>query len=359
VRLFTDNVTSIDARKPLVIDSEGFHIGPAEANCNTCTNIRCVAARMRLARRIAWKRAHQQKCEAEQIAARRVERRIKSQMEDKTAEMVQRAKERFKKQLLSHLLPGDVVPRTSHVHTTDDHLHAELLQADPYQLAAPDSPPPLSGDHDLAIRIHESVLGNFAARLLRGETLSDEGLASLMEEMTGEVPEELRIDPDKAPWTIEFADHRSIELSANRPIELFEYRPVTAVFDGGHVTLTITGSRFSRGDQGFDEPLEITARYKLEQGPTGAKWTREGKVGIAYPRHRQRPGLRRIALKAFFQKKFAALFKPEFVGEGLVLKGRWEKAGALQLRQLSCDGGWFVAGWEQPSGDAPAPGASE
>ena len=47
------------------------------------------------------------------------------------------------------------------------------------------------------------------------------------------------------------------------------------------------------------------------------------------------------------------MFKEEFVGEGIALKGRWEKAGKLQLQEIQSDKAWLALGWKLPTGTPP------
>jgi hypothetical protein len=55
----------------------------------------------------------------------------------------------------------------------------------------------------------------------------------------------------------------------------------------------------------------------------------------------------------FMRRKFRNLFKEEFVGEGLKLKGRWAAAGTVPLREIKSEGAWLTLGWSL-SGEPPA-----
>jgi hypothetical protein len=43
------------------------------------------------------------------------------------------------------------------------------------------------------------------------------------------------------------------------------------------------------------------------------------------------------------------MFKEEFVGTGLMLKGEWERAGTLELDEIAADGAWLRLGWNMPA----------
>jgi hypothetical protein len=59
--------------------------------------------------------------------------------------------------------------------------------------------------------------------------------------------------------------------------------------------------------------------------------------------------LRDSPIVTFIRRKFRSLFKEEFVGEGLVLKGQWEKAGKLRLVEVEADDAWLRLAWEIPA----------
>jgi len=87
-------------------------------------------------------------------------------------------------------------------------LIAAVIQANDFQLGAPDAPPKLSADRDVAVAIHESFVGNLAEAAIAGDTLTDEQLANLVEKLTGRVPDELKITQEKDPWSITFPASR-------------------------------------------------------------------------------------------------------------------------------------------------------
>jgi hypothetical protein len=206
-------------------------------------------------------------------------------------------------------------------------------------LAAPSAPPVVNRFFDLATQAHESAVINFGQAVLGGITLTDEELVRLIrDELKQEVPEELVITPDKDPWSITFA--REV--------------PVRVEFNDQTVLMAIRGRRFTRGGQPINEPIEISALYTIERGPMGARLVRQGDVEVTYL-DRDRLGAAQVAFKTFIRRKFEAMFKDEFVGEGLKLKGRYAKVGTMRLENIVSDEGWISLGWNiPPRGAAPA-----
>jgi hypothetical protein len=198
-------------------------------------------------------------------------------------------------------------------------------------LAASAAPPPISGQHDAAVRVHESMVSNLSRAMLGGVTLTDKKLVELLEQNQREVPEELRLSNDKEPWSITF--------SANDP--------VNAVFADDTVRFAIRGRRFELGDTVVTNTLEMSAVYRLEQTPEGAHVIRQGDVSVDYIDQRGQLRLDQIAVRTVMRKKFEALFAPEFNSTGIVPTGKWEKVGKLHLEHIAAQNGWLSLAWLQ------------
>ncbi|MFV1968978.1 MAG: hypothetical protein ACC628_26460, partial [Pirellulaceae bacterium] len=308
--------TSITASKHVHVDADGFHTLGAVAHCSTNSNISSIAAKCGLVRRIAWKKVRKSKNQAERIASSHAARRIERRFDGRAAEMLDEANGSFSDKFQGPLLRRDSFPNALRFGTSDSHLFLELMRAGPFQLAATGEPPELSEDHDVAIRLHESVVSNFSETLFGGETLTDEKLIELLEQAEVEVPVELQIGPEKDPWSITFSRDK----------------PMSASFSSDGVTVAIQGRQFTRGDQVIRAAIRISATYQLERTEKGARITRQGDVVVEYV-NRKSLSVPQIAMKTFLRRKFDSLFEAEISGEGLQLPGRWERAGKLLVRQ--------------------------
>lgn len=335
VTVYSDSISNVEGHKRILLEDTGFRSDPARVWCETSTMINSIAARFRFVERIAWRQAGQQKSMAERIASRLTESRVGREIDERTAEMLAKLNDSFKERFRWPLARKDHLPRELHFRTSEDHLLITMLQAGTYQLGAPDDPPDVADGADVAVRVHESYVGNLSEGLIGGETLSDVRLADLMKELTGEVPEQLQLKPENDPWSITFAGTQPIRVRLNEQ----------------QARIAVVGSRFTRGEQEINEPIEIAAVYRIEKTPRGANFTRQGEVEINFLAL-ESLSVGQVAFKEFMQKKFNAVFKPEIVGKGIELEGRWKQAGPLHLQQLICDGGWAVIGWDAPPPDA-------
>jgi hypothetical protein len=334
VTIYSSSRTTINGSKRILLDAEGFHTRPALARCTTTGVIHDIAAQFLIVENIAWRAASRQKASAEALGNQRTEARVREQIDLQAEIIVEKLNEMFLERIRLPLLRKDHYPRSLRFATSEDRLLATVLQAGAFQLGAATAPPPLEDGLDLSLRVHDSLVGNFAEGVIGGETLTDARLAQMLKNLTGEVPEELLLGPDKDPWSIKFAGSQ----------------PVTVRFDDQQIRIVVTGSEFTRGPQIIKEPIAIAATYYVEKTPLGARLVRQGEVDVEFLARRSL-GVTHVAFKAFMQTKFGALFKPEIVGRGLEIVGRSKQVTRLHVRQLSCDDGWAVFGWDA----APAP----
>ena len=349
VTLHSTGLTNISGRKVLVLNEQGLFGYGATANAATSTNIYSMQACCGLIEQIAWNRAAQQKSQAEAIASSKAAGRVMAQMDAEAADLIADTNRRFDQEIRRPLASRDAFPRRISFRSSSEQIDVSIMAMGASGLSASGGPPALSPGHDASVRAHETAIVNFGEAMIGGVTLTDEKLEKIIrDDLKAEVPEELQITPDKDPWSITFADEM----------------PVRAQFSGGGLSLAIRGRRFTRGDQAVSEPIEISARYAIEKTDTGSKLTRQGEVDVKFL-ERERLTAQQVAFKTFMTRKFSALFKPEIVSEGIVLKGRLAKAGKLQVQEITSDQGWLAIGWQLADvpaaapADAPAEAAAE
>jgi hypothetical protein len=328
VTIYSTGTTRIDARKRILFDEEGLRALDAQAACDTKSRITGIGHHSALVRKIAWKRAHRQKGQAEEVASRRAEKRVERQMDERAANMLAQPQQNFLEKFRHPLLRRGEFPQVFDVTTSPEGIILRLLQAQMHHLGAPSAPPAMDDDYDFSLRVHESFVGNFSEAVLGGYTLTDERLVQFLEDNEREVPDELRIDANKDPWSITFSTTQ----------------PVRVEFRDQAIKIEIRGRRFTRGEQRVNEEMKISAVYAYERTDTGIRFVRQGDVQADYVRQgfENAP---KIAIKTLMRTKFGALFKPEFTGEGLQLPGNWGKSGSLDLGQLDSNSGWIIAGW--------------
>jgi hypothetical protein len=349
VTIYSTGATSLSGQKLIEMTDAGMIGYRATAAGRTSTSINGISAKHQFIERMAWKRAGQQKGQAEAVASQHAAARVAGQMDAEAGRMIAEQNARYIEKFRDPLLKRGEFPEQLLFSSTPSRADVRVLQLSPTLLAAPTAPPEQSGDYDLALRTHESTVTNFGQGLLGGYELTDLRLEKLIkDDLKADLPEELRVtlpdgtlDQDKEPWAIVFAK----EL------------PARARFSGGGVWMAIRADGFKRGDgykPALTELIEIAANYQIEKTDKGATLRRQGDVQVRFP---GRPNPEQVTVRdspvvTFIRRKFRSLFKEEFVGEGIALKGRWERAGKLQLQEIQSDKAWLALGWKLP---VPAP----
>jgi hypothetical protein len=257
-------------------------------------------------------------------------------MDQRVEEVLADARKSYQENFRRPLLRRGEFPQLMQFSTRGGTLRVAWRQASAAQLAASSPPPQIPATRDLAVRAHESMVSNFSRAMIGGVMLTDRKLVEILEQYKAEVPDALRISDDKEPWSITFAASD----------------PVNATFADDTIRFAIRGRRFQLGDRVVTNTLEMSAVYKLEKTPAGARLVRQGDVAVDYIDLRGQLRVDQIAVRTVMREKFEALFVPEFNTTGLALPGRWGKVGKLQLVHLAAQQGWLALAWAQPQ--APA-----
>ncbi len=340
--IYASGATAIVGRKRIVFDENGVASYPATATANTRTQINGVAAGRSgsgLVQRIANNRVYESKSEAEQIGAQHAAARVRKRVEAQADAQLGKTHWNYVNKVRNPLLRRREFPSLLKLSTTDNEMLVTALQANRSQLGAPTAPPAITVENDMAVQVHESAVNNLAQALLGGVTLKEEDVQKKAVDILGKLPEQLKSEEDRDPWSITFA----------------RVRPVTVKFTDGGFQVTVRGQRYTSGEREF-RAMNVTADYKIEQNGNGAKAIRQGDLHIVPPRFvegKTRLSTQEVTLKTLLQRKFGRLFEPEIKSEGLVLPGRWREAGRLDLKQMQSTGGWLVLAWIESGVPAP------
>jgi len=336
--IYTNGTTQIRGSKRIVFDRNGFASYPATATATTASQIAGVGARCGLVEKIATKKVYQSKSEAEQIGSSHAADRVRDRVERQVAEQLSKAQGEFVRRFRNPLVRREEFPEVLNFQTTPDTLLITALQANRRQIGAPTPVPAIEAENDLAVVVHESMINNLTAAMLSGVTLKEADVQKQAIDALGRLPEALKSEEDRDPWSITFA----------------KSRPVTVKFTEGGLQITVRGQRYTSGDRDF-RAMNVTADYKIEGSGATTKLVRQGDLQIMPPNFApgQRLSTQQVTLKTLLQRKFGKLFAAETKTEGLVLPGRWRDAGRLDVKQIKSSGGWLVAAWIESGEPAP------
>ena len=344
--IYTNSDVQIAGGKRVLLDASGFKSYPATGTAEAKTKITGIGAKRKIVQKIATRRAAEQKPEAERIGSDHAAARVRGRVEEQSGTQLSKAHADYVQKFRNPLMRRREFPELLQFRTTEDALYVTGLKANRMQLAAPDNPPDIDGQHDLVVRVHESMINNMAAALLSGVTIREAEMQKQVIELRGELPDKLKSDPDQDPWSITFA----------------RVRPVSIKFADDGFKVTIRGQRYTSGDRNF-RAMDVTAEYKVQIDGPGAKLVRQGDLVIVPPNFvpgKSRLSSQQITLRTLLERRFGKMFEPEIKSEGLELPGAWKNAGRLDLKVLQSKAGWLALAWiesgEPVKGDESAEG---
>ncbi len=334
VRLKTLGDGEVRSSRTVFISEAGVSLSPTATSATLSSKITSIIHPLKIVRKIATKRAAEQKPKADAIARERLRNQVGSEFENQVAQAVANhstskrdsamAKARTTLMRLNLSEPSRMVGSNEHA------IFLEATQAAPNQLAAINSAPPLMpGSFDLAIQLHESTVDNVAARILAGRTMSGKQLDRLMALATNAESAVAGDAVDEENFSIDFAKLRPI---------IFEARDQT-------VRVGIRGTRFKQGERELARPLEITATYRpviLQDGSSYLE--RTGDVGVDFPGAR-RLTISQVALKRSIQNLFGDRFPPTLLEQTLLLPATLPidslKNKPLRAQSIDSQDGWL------------------
>lgn len=307
VRVRTSGVASVYATRTLRVNEAGVTWDPVHVDGNLQTRILSIHPKNRFGRRlvkkIARKRAAQQKPQADCIANAKLRRRLRQQFTDQTDEQTNLEVPDFMRDVRPMLKRLALVEPSRYWSSSADSVLVDATMRRPDQISTVVSRPAVNGAFAAAVQIHESAVNNAATPVLAGRTVSEGQLDKLLE-ATGREPAADEADQDAddgPPFEISFARLRPI---------IFEAREQT-------IRLGIRGTRFSQGSRELNRAMEITATYHAGTLPDGTVvLMRSGDVGVDFP-GRKRLTVAQAGLKATIQKKFSAIFPETLLDQPL------------------------------------------
>lgn len=335
VTIYSTSATQFAARKRIWIDSNGIYSHPATSTA--ATNIHIFDIQSDKGRRLieffAWRRACKQLSEAECISSLHAEQRLNDWVDKRAADSLKTANQKYLDKFRRPMTDRKLYPQELHFSTTKRALSISVLQTCGGNVAAPGAPPPAIHGADLSLRIHESMINNFAFSALAGRTFREEKLQAAVTDLIGYLPEKLKGDEDGKLWTITFSSQQ----------------PLSVTFADNGFTIALHGTSYRKGEDIYSHPMDISAVYKIEKSNQGFKAVRQGDLRVFPPEMppHSKLGDEQQNLRKLLEHRFAKILEPELLFEGLVLPGKLKAAGKLQPIQVDAREGWGLLAWKQ------------
>ncbi len=348
---------SVQVRGEILFGPEGFRVGHTLAHVSatgrptsmwTTCNSRLVSGVVTCAaRRRAAKTQELGDCIASRHAEQKLQVQVAGELQTRLDELQQAYLTRFRHPLLRH----QMFPQTFRASSSDRGAQLEMLLATSCQLGAPQPPPVAAGKGALAVQLHESAIGNLAASLLAGRTLSELEVRDMLHEIFGakslapphnnETDNEVALNEEDVLY-ITFADER----------------PVTCRVDDSVVTLHLRASHYIVNRRKV-APMNVTLRYRLQQSAAGVVASQVAEPEITPPRFEVdgagRLGTREITARKLISNMLRRELAETYNLEAFVLPQPADAFGKLVVTQLIADNSWLVVGAERVAATGASP----
>ncbi len=332
VTVDTSGHGTVTSSRTVYLSEAGVTLGPTITQASLSTQIDSINHPLRLVRKIASRRAAEQKPKAEMIGREKLRQQVGSEFAAQVEEAVripaQSDRQTALAQARTTLTRLDLPEPKRTIGSTTESIFLHATQAGIEQLAAANPAPSLaSRTYDLAIQLHESTVDNIASRVFAGRTMSRDQLDRLITR-TGRPAPVAADGEEEAPFIIDFA-----KLRPNH----FEARAQS-------LKVGLRGTRFKQGERELKQSLEITATYIPVRLMDGTMYLeRQGDVEVDFPGNR-RLTIQQVALRKSIQKLFANRFPPQLLTQSLTLPGTLP-VETLRGRNLRASGIDSRDGW--------------
>ena len=322
VKFNTVSQGRVNARRMLYVNESGVRAQPVVATASLNSRIISIDHRLRLVRRIASRKAAEQKPRAERIGTERLRSQVSQQFTEQTDQASSITPPDPMAKLRPVLTRLDLLEPARQWGSTDNDIYVEATVADNDQLSAPSLPmwpstrPSVGGLYDVALQLHETVVDNLVSPVLAGRTMTETEINDLLKQSGVEKAQPsnasmVNSNSDSMALGDEASDQDSDKEKDEPPFEIdfARLRPIVFEARDQSIKLGIRGTRFSQGRRELKQALEITANYVPAQMADGSTMLiRTGDVDVDFPSRGRRLSVSQTGLKTTIEKKFADVF---------------------------------------------------
>jgi hypothetical protein len=391
VRIRTRGRTNYYASSLLHLNDDQFLASPVSATADTHTRIQSINKTggqfgARLVEKIAWRRAGEQKRQAEQISSRHTEQRVEREFAETVERDLGLLRQRYERELRAPVIRRGIEPEYLVMRSSPAAAFIETTLASRNQLGADRDPPRPTPGADVVLQVHESAVNNYLVLALANARISQEQ-ADVAPALQGDVPNWIKAmsitNPrlaaaaatgaeivEEAQETIEQAvegqtDEREEGQRQAPPFKPFSITlngeaPVGVRVDDGKLAVRVRASRLASDDAeyanwDFIVTYEITTQGDrillrrtgdIEVFPTGfdPAWDKQLTA--------QQSGFRSTLAKNMNARAQAG---EGFPAEIPIEPIRLTRFGTMLLHELQADDGWLTIGWVLPPASTAQP----
>ncbi len=332
VQLYSDSFIPFQIHQRVYLRPEGASLDGVCATANTqsvltglSTDLHCVLDRV--VRKAACKKYRKNHEEADEIASRHAEQRLRSGAQTEAQPLLRDADEALKKNLADLREKGVVFTWLRFSSSSEAVLVRGSVASPAQESMAP--PPELRTHPYLAVRVHETMVNETASARYAGKTITGEDIEKSAKKLG---PTEPAKQPDDKEFSLTFAKEKPVEVS----------------FTNQGVRAVLRVAEFTSGDNEYSG-TNMTVKYKFEVKGNKLVAVRQGPIEAFPPGFKagQKLSGRQQAMRTVLQKRFAKVFKPEITLTDVELPKDLANAGPLVADYAATENGWLVVTWHK------------
>jgi hypothetical protein len=270
-QLHTRATTRFVARKPILVESDGVHLPPADAEADNESRVVGVESLFDwiplvgpYIRSRALEKYYVKRPQAQAEVEFKVAQRAKYRLDRETGGMIERVEMGIRQRVTDPLQPYGVVLMPVELQTTSDRLVARLRLAAEDQLGSHTPRPTAPSDSLASVQLHESALTNAAVALeLDGKRLSAAELQEHLREKFPRLRQRQPVVDEREDVVFQFADRNALQFH----------------MASGQVQLTLAVVQFVQ-DRKSVRNFYVHAFYKPEINGMRVELVRDGVLGI-------------------------------------------------------------------------------
>jgi hypothetical protein len=351
VRVRTSGVGQVFASRAMSINESGIDLDPVYVEARMQNQINSIEPKpwlgRRLIKKIASKKAAQQKPQTDRIANFKFRTQVTEQFTTQTNEQAATGIPDFMQDARPMLKRLSLVEPTRLWGSTENAIFIDATLRRSDQMTTVVSRPRITGLYAVAVQIHESAINNAATPILAGRTVNEQQLAELIEATGRELPigDSDSEDSDSEDSDSEDSDSEDEEQS---PFEITFSRLRPVIFEARDqlIRVGVRGTRFAQGSREIRRAMEISTVYKPQTLANGSViLKRVDEVGVDFPGDK-RLSVSQAGLKSTIQKKFSRVFPETLLDQPLKVPDTVEleaiRGKVFQPRVVDAMNGWLT-----------------
>jgi hypothetical protein len=333
VTLKNHTTGTLQGEKQILFTAEGITTTPAKARANLNAKISDVRINAGpIIKMVARGQIDSRKEDSQAEAARRAERRMSIQMNDRVDPNIAELNEKYQK-IRDALNKTGLFPRVWNLSSTSQQIDWAILLGNKYQPSAPIPAPALKTANGLAVQVHQSALNNMLAIALAGRSIDEERFSQRMGEFFDETPEFLKRKSGETPAKVSFGPRA----------------PVDVLFIDNKIRVVVRINDIQVMDN-VGRAFTISVEYQIKE--ENRKIVLEQTEAEAFPAgFNPNSGTTLSAtqtmIRSYLLRRLEALQK-RYEMEPLEPGGEWTGKGQLTPKFASTEKGWlsFVWSWD-------------